>query len=96
MGNSESKCDEDCRVKNAMHCFELSEALQRQFKDRIRRFMRDQNSPELSKAHVDADFKYALKHYKDVPRPAKLQEIYNRYSVLIAFLPKCADRCLKL
>lgn len=83
-------------VRNAMHCFEMSVGLQKQFERHVQVIMRDKNSKELSKAYVDADFQYALKHYKDDPRPRKLQDIYNRYSVLIAFLPKCADKCLKL
>lgn len=94
MGNSNS-CDENCKVQRAMRCFKQSVELQKQFKQRMKAIMRDENPKSLAESIVNADFKYALEHYNDNPRPAKLQEIYNRYPTLLQFLPQCADTCIK-
>ena len=94
MGNSNS-CDENCKVTRAMRCFKQSVALQEQFKQRMKLIIQQETSPQLAEAYVNADFKYALEHYKDEPRPKELQEIYNRYPTLLQFLPQCANTCLK-
>jgi hypothetical protein len=58
MGNSKSKCDEDCMVRNAMHCFEMSVGLQKQFERHVQVIMRD-------KIYI-TDIAYLLRFYPSV------------------------------
>lgn len=97
MGQSAS-CED--QLKKAYQCFKISNALSRQFQNHMKQYLIDQNcltsnsdsckqARDFIEKKVEADFKFAMKHFNDEPRPNKLTEIINTYPSLLQFLPKC-------